>query len=100
MITTTKTLILCSNSPPDDCISPGYHASLPMEVHGSCYANMQIVSPASYQKLNCPAVVVTQNSFDMEAFSFHVANYICAKHDKKYGILFDSAYELTHVSNC
>lgn len=81
----------------DDCISPGYHASLPMEVHGSCYANMQIVSPASYQKLNCPAVVVTQNSFDMEAFSFHVANYICAKHDKKYGILFDSAYELTHV---
>lgn len=59
---------------------------------------MQIVSPASYQKLNCPAVVVTQNSFDMEAFSFHVANYICAKHDKKYGILFDSAYELTHVS--
>lgn len=81
----------------DDCISPGYHASLPMEVHGSCYANMQIISPASYQKLNCPAVVVTQNSFDMEAFSFHVANYICAKHAKKYGILFDSAYELTHV---
>ncbi|XP_065079248.1 uncharacterized protein LOC135702160 [Ochlerotatus camptorhynchus] len=81
----------------DDCISPGYHASLPMEVHGSCYANMQIISPSSYQKLNCPAVVVTQNSFDMEAFSFHVANYICAKHDKKYGILFDSAYELTHV---
>ncbi|XP_019541474.3 uncharacterized protein LOC109412287 [Aedes albopictus] len=81
----------------DDCISPGYHASLPMEVHGSCYANMQIVSPSSYQKLNCPAVVVTQNSFDMEAFSFHVANHICAKHDKKYGILFDSAYELTHV---
>lgn len=81
----------------DDCISPGYHASLPMEVHGSCYANMQIISPASYQKLNCPAVVVTQNSFDMEAFSFHVANHICAKHGKKYGILFDSAYELTHV---
>ncbi|XP_062534995.1 uncharacterized protein LOC134204184 [Armigeres subalbatus] len=81
----------------DDCISPGYHTSLPMEVHGACYANMQIVSQASYQKLNCPAVIVTQNSFDMEAFSFHVANYFCSKHDKKYGILFDSAYELTHV---
>ncbi|XP_058463130.1 uncharacterized protein LOC131437654 [Malaya genurostris] len=81
----------------DDCISPGYHASLPMEVHGSCYSNMQIVTPASYSKLNCPAVVVTQNSFDMETFSFHVANYICTKNDKKYGILFDSAYELTHV---
>ncbi|XP_058811749.1 uncharacterized protein LOC131676608 [Topomyia yanbarensis] len=81
----------------DDCISPGYHASLPMEVHGSCYSNMQIVTPASYSKLHCPAVVVTQNSFDMETFSFHVANYICSKSDKKYGILFDSAYELTHV---
>lgn len=81
----------------DDCISPGYHTSLPMEVHGSCYSTMQIISPASFQKLHCPAVVVTQNSFDMETFSFHVANHICAKSDKKYGILFDSAYELTHV---
>ncbi|XP_053689538.1 uncharacterized protein LOC128738436 [Sabethes cyaneus] len=81
----------------DDCISPGYHASLPMEVHGSCYSNMQIITPASFSKLNCPAVVVTQNSFDLETFSFHVANHICAKNGKKYGILFDSAYELTHV---
>ncbi|XP_053680898.1 uncharacterized protein LOC128731779 [Anopheles nili] len=81
----------------DDCISPGYHASLPMEVHGSCYSNMQIISQASFNKLHCPAVVVTQNSFDMETFSFHVANYICAQDGKKYGILLDSAYELTHV---
>uniref|UniRef100_A0A182QML9 DDB1- and CUL4-associated factor 15 WD40 repeat-containing domain-containing protein n=1 Tax=Anopheles farauti TaxID=69004 RepID=A0A182QML9_9DIPT len=81
----------------DDCISPGYHASLPMEVHGSCYSNMQIISQASFNKLNCPAVIVTQNSFDMEMFSFHVANYICAQESKKYGILLDSAYELTHV---
>uniref|UniRef100_A0A182JVS0 DDB1- and CUL4-associated factor 15 WD40 repeat-containing domain-containing protein n=1 Tax=Anopheles christyi TaxID=43041 RepID=A0A182JVS0_9DIPT len=81
----------------DDCISPGYHASLPMEVHGSCYSKMQIISQASFNKLNCPAVVVTQNSFDMEMFSFHVANYICAQNNKKYGILLDSAYELTHV---
>ncbi|XP_040159586.1 uncharacterized protein LOC120898176 [Anopheles arabiensis] len=81
----------------DDCISPGYHASLPMEVHGSCYSKMQIISQASFNKLNCPAVVVTQNSFDMEMFSFHVANYICEQNGKKYGILLDSAYELTHV---
>ncbi|XP_050087614.1 uncharacterized protein LOC126572392 [Anopheles aquasalis] len=81
----------------DDCISPGYHTSLPMEVHGSCYSNMQIISQASYSKLNCAAVVVTQNSFDMETFSFHVANHICTQDSKKYGILLDSAYELTHV---
>ena len=70
-----------------------------MEVHGSCYSKMQIISQASFNKLNCPAVVVTQNSFDMEMFSFHVANYICEQNGKKYGILLDSAYELTHVSN-
>ncbi|XP_058057363.1 uncharacterized protein LOC131208582 [Anopheles bellator] len=81
----------------DDCISPGYHTSLPMEVHGSCYSNMQIISQASYSKLNCAAVIVTQNSFDMEMFSVHVANHICTQDSKKYDFLLDSAYELTHV---
>ncbi|TMW41386.1 hypothetical protein DOY81_013534, partial [Sarcophaga bullata] len=32
----------------DDCISPGYHILLPMEVHGSCYSEMQMISKASY----------------------------------------------------
>jgi hypothetical protein len=82
----------------DDCISPGYHAALPMEVHGSCYSNMQTISEMSYNTLKCPGVVITQNSFDLESFTFYVANTVCMANGKKYGILYDSAYEIIHVS--
>lgn len=82
----------------DDCISPGYHTSLPMEVHGSCYSDMQMISHASYQKLKCPTVTVTQNSLDLEAFTFHVANHLCTINNKKYGIFYDWACEMVHVS--
>lgn len=83
----------------DDCISPGYHLSLPMEVHGACYANMQIVSKASLSKLKgIPHAVVTQNSFDIETFSIHIANKMCTKFNKKYGILVDLAFEIVNVS--
>lgn len=81
----------------DDCISPGYHTSLPMEVHGSCYSDMQMISLSSYSKLKCPAVVVTQHSFDLETFTFHVANHLCMLNNKKYGIFYDWACELVHV---
>lgn len=81
----------------DDCISPGYHTSLPMEVHGSCYSDMQMISLSSYTKLKCPAVVVTQHSFDLETFTFHVANHLCQMNNKKYGIFYDWACELVHV---
>lgn len=82
----------------DDCISPGYHTSLPMEVHGSCYSDMQMISHASYQKLKCPTVIVTQHSLDLEAFTFHVANHLCNVNNKKYGIFYDWACEIIHVS--
>lgn len=82
---------------PDDCISPGYHTSLPMEVHGSCYSIMHMISSASAQKLNCPIVRVTQNSFDLDQFTFYVANHICEKHEKKYGVFYDWACELVAI---
>lgn len=82
----------------DDCISPGYHLSLPMEVHGSCYSKMQIISKASLSRLKgVPRAVVTQNSFDIETFSIHIANKLCSKNNKKYGILFDLAFEIVQV---
>jgi DDB1- and CUL4-associated factor 15 len=83
----------------DDCISPGYHLSLPMEVHGSCYSKMQLVSKISLNRLKgLPRAIITQNSFDVETFSIHIANLLCKKNDKKYGILFDLAFEIVHVS--
>jgi DDB1- and CUL4-associated factor 15 len=82
----------------DDCISPGYHLSLPMEVHGACYSKMQIVSKASLSRLKgVPKAIITQNSFDIETFSIHIANKLCTKNSKKYGILFDLAFEIVHV---
>lgn len=83
----------------DDCISPGYHLSLPMEVHGACYSKLQIVSKASLSRLKgIPRAIVTQNSFDIETFSIHIANQLCNKNNKKYGILFDLAFEIVNVS--
>lgn len=83
----------------DDCISPGYHLSLPMEVHGACYSKLQLVSKASLSRLKgVPRAIVTQNSFDIETFSIHIANKLCTKNNKKYGILFDLAFEIVHVS--
>lgn len=83
----------------DDCISPGYHLSLPMEVHGACYSKLQMVKKASMSRLKgVPKAIITQNSFDVETFAIHIANKLCIKNSKKYGILFDLAFEIVHVS--
>ncbi|XP_023174258.2 uncharacterized protein LOC111601751 [Drosophila hydei] len=81
----------------DDCISPGYHTSLPMEVHGSCYSEMQMISQASYQRLRCSSVVITQHSFDLETFTYYVISMICQKHQKIYNVFYDWAYEFINV---
>lgn len=97
----------------DDCISPGYHTSLPVEVHGACYSGMQLVSAASYQQrllrgnaigsvavaaMN-PAVLVTQHTFDLETLTYHIANRLCVMHHKQYGFFYDWACEPVHVSS-
>lgn len=84
----------------DDCISPGYHTSLPLEVHGAGYSDMQMVSKMSYKKLLCPTVTVTQTTFDLEAFTYYAVNYLCSINNKKYGFFFDCASEIVKVSMC
>ncbi|KAH8307564.1 hypothetical protein KR044_003005 [Drosophila immigrans] len=81
----------------DDCISPGYHTSLPMEVHGSCYSEMQMISQASYQRLRCCSVIITQHSFDLETFTYYVISMLCQKHQKIYNVFYDWAYEFINV---
>lgn len=82
----------------DDCISPGYHTSLPLEVHGAGYSDMQMVSKMSYKKLLCPTVTVTQTTFDLEAFTYYAVNYLCCINNRKYGFFFDCACEIVKVS--
>lgn len=58
---------------------------------------MHMISKASAQKLHCPIVQITQNSFDLDHFTFYVANHICEKHEKKYGVFYDWACELVAI---
>ncbi|XP_055381054.1 uncharacterized protein LOC129611773 [Condylostylus longicornis] len=81
----------------DDCISPGYHTSLPMEVHGSCYSDMQMISKNSYQQLCCPIVIITQHSFDLETFTYYAITNLCSKNNKTYDVFYDWACEIVNV---
>lgn len=82
----------------DDCISPGYHTSLPLEVHGSSYSEMEMISRISFQKLNRPAVCVTQHSFDLETFTYFVVSILCQQNNKAYDVFYDWAFEIINVS--
>lgn len=81
----------------DDCISPGYHTSLPLEVHGAGYSDMQMISKNSSEKLMCPTIIVTQTTFDLEAFTYYAVNYVCSINNKKYGFFFDCGCEIVKV---
>ncbi|XP_031633337.1 uncharacterized protein LOC116347070 isoform X2 [Contarinia nasturtii] len=81
----------------DDCISPGYHTSLPLEVHGAGYSDMQMISKNSYKKLMCPTLIVTQITFDLEAFTYYAVNYLCSINNKKYGFFFDCGCEIVKI---
>lgn len=88
---------ICTPLATDDCISPGYHTSLPLEVHGSSYSEMQMVTKVTYDHLLCPKIIVTQNTFDLEAFTYYVASYLCSMNNKKYGFFVDCACEIVKV---
>uniref|UniRef100_A0A336MM12 CSON003535 protein n=1 Tax=Culicoides sonorensis TaxID=179676 RepID=A0A336MM12_CULSO len=82
----------------DDCISPGYHTSLPLEVHGACYSNMQPISRTSCSQLkNRPIVYITQNTFDTESLTVCVATFVCKQNNKVYDMLSDSTYNIINV---
>lgn len=56
-----------------------------------------MISATSAAKLHCPVVKVTQNTFDMDQFTYYVANHVCEKQDKKYGVFYDWACELVAI---
>lgn len=66
---------------------------------------MQMITKNSYKKLMCPTVIVTQITFDLEAFTYYAVNYLCSINNKKYGFFFDCGCEIVKVpfnfkSNC
>uniref|UniRef100_A0A1B0G5Z4 Uncharacterized protein n=1 Tax=Glossina morsitans morsitans TaxID=37546 RepID=A0A1B0G5Z4_GLOMM len=69
----------------DDCISPVYHTLFPLEVHGSCYSEMQMILKASYQQFCCTSMIIEQHSFDIETFTYYCISTLCQKNQRIYG---------------
>ncbi|XP_046388655.1 DDB1- and CUL4-associated factor 15 [Ischnura elegans] len=77
--------------------STGYHSALPLDVHGSGYAQMQMVSSAKVEKLRAPSVLVHQMTLDVEQFCHEVAQKLCADAGKKYWFCNDYDVEIVAV---
>ncbi|XP_015592015.2 uncharacterized protein LOC107266235 isoform X2 [Cephus cinctus] len=74
-----------------------YQCVLPMHVHGSGYAQMQMISNSKAEKMMVPCVLVNQLSFDIETFSHHIADWICTRFKKKYWHCSDYDIEIIDV---
>ncbi|XP_034942628.1 uncharacterized protein [Chelonus insularis] len=74
-----------------------YQCVLPVNVHGSGYVQMQMISNSKAAKLMLPYVSINQFSFDVETFSHHIADWICKKFKKKYWHCSDYDIEIIDV---
>ncbi|XP_012288698.1 uncharacterized protein LOC105704225 [Orussus abietinus] len=74
-----------------------YQCVLPIHVHGSGYAQMQMISNSKAEKMMVPCVIVHQLSFDIETFSHHIADWICTRFKKKYWHCSDYDIEIIDV---
>lgn len=99
-----------------------YQCVLPMHVHGSGYVQMQMISNSKAEKLvklylvkkydnitqlstimkiihfqAVPYVSINQLSFDIETFSHHIADWICARFNKKYWHCSDYDIEIIDI---
>ncbi|KAG0697691.1 DDB1- and CUL4-associated factor 15 [Chionoecetes opilio] len=75
----------------------GYHNALPLEVHGSGYTQMQMISNMKAEKLNVPGVLVKQVSLDVEQFCHELAQRLCTEGSKKYFFCNDYNVEIIDV---
>jgi len=78
-------------------ISTGYHSALPLEVHGSGYTQMQMISNAKAEKLSLACVRVEQRSLDLEQFCHETATRLCASADKKFWFCNDYDVEVVDL---
>jgi len=78
-------------------ISTGYHSALPLEVHGSGYTQMQMISNSKAEKLSLPCVRIQQRSLDLEQFCHETATRLCARADKKFWFCNDYDVEVVDL---
>ncbi|KAK9500571.1 hypothetical protein O3M35_001811 [Rhynocoris fuscipes] len=82
----------------DDDIGTGFHCALPLSVHGSAYAQMEMISNQKAEKLGIWCAVVRQSSLDIEQFCYKAAESICNMEGYKFW--FFSDYETEVVRAC
>ncbi|MCL4134173.1 UNVERIFIED_CONTAM: hypothetical protein GTU68_050961, partial [Idotea baltica] len=72
----------------------GYHNALSLEVHGSGYSQMHMISNTKAEKLMVPGVLVRQVSLDVEQFCHETAQRLCNEAGKKYFFCNDYNVEI------
>ena len=75
----------------------GYHSALPLEVHGSGYQAMAMISNAKAEKLTAKCCKVAQYSMDVELFCHDMAQKLCVAAGKKYWFCNDYDVELVDI---
>jgi len=77
--------------------STGYHNALPLEVHGSGYTQLHMITNNKAEKLNLPCVKIEQRSLDLEQFCHETATRLCALADKKFWFCNDYDVEVVDI---
>ncbi len=76
----------------------GYHTVLPLEVHGSGYQPMSMISSErAAERRGQLCVKVTQRSFDLEVFCYQMAQKLCQAAGKKYWFCNDYDVEVVDL---
>jgi len=78
-------------------VNPGCYSALPLEVHGSGYTQMQMISNSKAERLQLECVRVQQRSLDLEHFCHETATRLCADADKKFWFCNDYDVEVIDV---
>ncbi|CAH1395715.1 unnamed protein product [Nezara viridula] len=85
----------------DDELGSGFHCALPLSVHGSAYAQLEMISNQKAEKLvqqGVKCAVVDQSSLDIEQFCFKAAEAICKMEGYKFW--FCSDYDTDIIWMC
>lgn len=82
----------------DESGSTGFHSALPLEVHGTGYVQMQMISNSKAEKLMAPCALVHQMSFDIEQFCHEVAEVLCDRAGLKFW--YCNNYDVEIVDVC
>uniref|UniRef100_A0A1B6H7S5 DDB1- and CUL4-associated factor 15 WD40 repeat-containing domain-containing protein n=1 Tax=Homalodisca liturata TaxID=320908 RepID=A0A1B6H7S5_9HEMI len=81
----------------DDDQGTGFHCALPLSVHGSAYAQLQMISGTKAEKMNIHCERVYQTSLDIEQFCFKAAEIICKCEGFKFWFCNDYDVEIIDV---